>query len=414
MIKGKFKYWGFIKDPIYGYINITEEDKKLIDTPYFQRLRRIRQLPLADYVYPSAVHTRFEHSLGVAHLAMNIMINLPVEIEEDEAKIVRFASLLHDIGHGPFSHLFEVFLIKYFGLNHEQVGREIVIRSEIADILKDIGINPVEIGNLIVGESFSLKKYLQQIVKSGIDADKLDFIKRDNFHSGAGYGNIDIDRLVNTMEVYEEDLAINMTALHTFELFLLARVKSFEAIYFHKTLRIAQLMLLKAIEKYIEKNGFPSKLKLDEYLKFDDFRLWIKLAEDNSSKDIMERIERRDLIKEVFEKRFLSKESLGNIVKELDKIKESIIAKANINEDELFIDLSILPSVPYHGAYEYDPFEIPIVKVEEDKKIKYSLTELSPWVESIKGYLNILRVYTERKHRTKIEDICKKIFEDFP
>jgi len=231
MIKGKFKYWGFIKDPIYEYINITEEDKKLIDTPYLQRLRRVRQLPLADYVYPSAVHTRFEHSLGVAHLAMNIMINLPIEIEEDEAKIVRFASLLHDIGHGPFSHLFETILIKYIGLNHEQVGREIVIRSEIADILKDIGINPVEIGNLIVGESFSLKKYLQQIVKSGIDADKLDFIKRDNFHSGAGYGNIDIDRLVNTMEVYEEDLAINMTALHTFELFLLARVKSFEAIY---------------------------------------------------------------------------------------------------------------------------------------------------------------------------------------
>jgi len=414
MIKGKFKYWGFIKDPIYGYVNITEEDKKLIDTPYLQRLRRVRQLPLADYVYPSAVHTRFEHSLGVAHLAMNIMINLPVEIEEDEAKIIRFASLLHDIGHGPFSHLFEVILIKYFNLNHEQVGREIIIRSEIADILKDIGINPVEIGNLIVGESFSLKKYLQQIVKSGIDADKLDFIKRDNFHSGAGYGNIDIDRLVNTMEVYEENLAINMTALHTFELFLLARVKSFEAVYFHKTLRIAQLMLLKAIEKYIEKNGFPSKLEIDEYLNLDDLRLWIKLAEDSSSKDIMKRIERRDLMKEAFEKRFLSKESLSNLMKELDEIKESIISKANINEDELFIDLSILPSVPYHGAYAYDPFEIPIVKVEAYEKIKYSLTELSPWIESIKGYLNIVRVYTEGKYRTKIEDICKKIFKDFP
>jgi HD superfamily phosphohydrolase len=414
MIKGKFKYWGFIKDPIYGYINITEEDKKLIDTPYLQRLRRVRQLPLADYVYPSAVHTRFEHSLGVAHLAMNIMINLPVEIEEDEAKIVRFASLLHDIGHGPFSHLFEVILIKYFGLNHEQVGKEIIIRSEIADILKDIGINPVDVGNLIVGEAFSFKKYLQQIVKSGIDADKLDFIKRDNFHSGAGYGNIDIDRLVNTMEVYEEDLAINMTALHTFELFLLARVKSFEAIYFHKTLRIAQLMLLKAIEKYIEKNGFPSKLEIDEYLNLDDLRLWIKLAEDSSSKDIMKRIERRDLMKEAFEKRFLSKESLSNLMKELDEIKESIISKANINEDELFIDLSILPSVPYHGAYAYDPFEIPIVKVEADEKIKYSLTELSPWIESIKGYLNIIRVYTEGKYRTRIEDICKKIFKDFP
>jgi HD superfamily phosphohydrolase len=414
MIKGKFKYWGFIKDPIYGYINITEEDKKLIDTPYLQRLRRVRQLPLADYVYPSAVHTRFEHSLGVAHLAMNIMINLPVEIEEDEAKIVRFASLLHDIGHGPFSHLFEVILIKYFGLNHEQVGKEIIIRSEIADILKDIGINPVDVGNLIVGEAFSFKKYLQQIVKSGIDADKLDFIKRDNFHSGAGYGNIDIDRLVNTMEVYEENLAINMTALHTFELFLLARVKSFEAVYFHKTLRIAQLMLLKAIEKYIEKNGFPSKLEIDEYLNLDDLRLWIKLAEDSSSKDIMKRIERRDLMKEAFEKRFLSKESLSNLMKELDEIKESIISKANINEDELFIDLSILPSVPYHGAYAYDPFEIPIVKVEADEKIKYSLTELSPWIESIKGYLNIIRVYTEGKYRTRIEDICKKIFKDFP
>jgi len=290
MIKGKLVYWGFIKDPIYGYINITEEDKKLIDTPFFQRLRRVRQVPLIDYVYPSAVHTRFEHSLGVAHLAMNIMANLPIEIDEYEAKMIRSASLLHDIGHGPFSHLFEVILIKYFGLNHEQVGREIIIRSEISDILNDIGLNPKDIGNLITGEAFSFKKYLQQIVKSGIDADKLDFIKRDNFHSGAGYGNIDIDRLVNTMEIYEENLAINMTALHTFELFLLARVKSFEAMYFHRTLRIAQLMLLRALEKFIEKNGFPTKLELDEYLKLDDMRLWIKLAEDDSSKDIMKSI----------------------------------------------------------------------------------------------------------------------------
>jgi HD superfamily phosphohydrolases len=414
MIKGKLVYWGFIKDPIYGYINITEEDKKLIDTPFFQRLRRVRQVPLIDYVYPSAVHTRFEHSLGVAHLAMNIMANLPIEIDEYEAKMIRSASLLHDIGHGPFSHLFEVILIKYFGLNHEQVGREIIIRSEISDILNDIGLNPKDIGNLITGEAFSFKKYLQQIVKSGIDADKLDFIKRDNFHSGAGYGNIDIDRLVNTMEIYEENLAINMTALHTFELFLLARVKSFEAMYFHRTLRIAQLMLLRALEKFIEKNGFPTKLELDEYLKLDDMRLWIKLAEDDSSKDIMKRLERRDLIKEAFEKKFLSKESLNNIAKELENIKNSIVSRVNIREDDLYIDLSILPSVPYHGAYSYDPFEIPVVKVEGSTKVKYSLTELSPWVESIKGYLNIVRIYTENKYRIKVEEVCKKLFKDFP
>ncbi len=123
MIKGKLVYWGFIKDPIYGYINITEEDKKLIDTPFFQRLRRVRQVPLIDYVYPSAVHTRFEHSLGVAHLAMNIMANLPIEIDEYEAKMIRSASLLHDIGHGPFSHLFEVIL-------GEKVNKEKLIKNK--------------------------------------------------------------------------------------------------------------------------------------------------------------------------------------------------------------------------------------------------------------------------------------------
>ncbi len=410
MIKKKMKPWGFIKDPIHGYIPITEEDKMLIDTKEFQRLHRIKQLPLAEYVYPAAVHTRFEHSLGVMHLATLMMENLPVEINEEDAKLIRTAALLHDIGHGPFSHLFESITFKYYGINHEEIGKRVVKESYLADVLKSIGIDPVEIGYIITGEKFFLKRFLHQITNSGIDADKLDFIKRDNYHSGAGYGGIDIDRLVNTMEVYEDELAINVTALLTFELFIMARIKSFEAIYFHRTIRAAQLLLLKAIEEFFEEFNSKNSLNISDFLMMDDYKLWVEISRGEKSRVYLEKLEKRDLLKSVFEKKVIIKKKKEDLFKHLEEIQNDIAKAANFEADKVFVDLSMLPSVPYHNSYSGDPFEFPIFDSKTGRIGKFS--EYAPWVNALKGYINIIRVYTEKENREVVEKACKKILVD--
>src|SRR5208283_5825714 len=134
-------YWGFVKDPIYGYIQLTETERSIIDTLAVQRLRRIRQLAGAEFVYPAANHTRFEHVLGTMYLAGVVSDNLPVELTADERQRIRLAALLHDVGHAPFSHLFEPLLLKYMGRNHEDMSRWIIAESDLADVIRKQGFD---------------------------------------------------------------------------------------------------------------------------------------------------------------------------------------------------------------------------------------------------------------------------------
>ena len=134
-------YWGFIKDPIYGYIRLTAVEKTIIDTLAVQRLRRIRQLAGAEYVYPAANHTRFEHVLGAMYLAGAVVDNLPVQLSEFEKQKVRLAALLHDVGHAPFSHLFEPLLLKYLNRNHEEMSTWIIAESNLADVIRKEGFD---------------------------------------------------------------------------------------------------------------------------------------------------------------------------------------------------------------------------------------------------------------------------------
>ncbi|MEM3019021.1 MAG: HD domain-containing protein, partial [Candidatus Bathyarchaeia archaeon] len=143
------RYWSFIKDPIYGYIHITEQERDLIDTRPIQRLRRIKQLCGVEYVYPAANHTRFEHSLGVMYLAGVLAENL--EELASEMEKLRIAALLHDVGHGPFSHLFENLLMRRKGLNHEDMTFRIITETDLADLLRRQGYDPKEIGAIAVG-----------------------------------------------------------------------------------------------------------------------------------------------------------------------------------------------------------------------------------------------------------------------
>src|SRR5215467_3820728 len=145
------KNWGFIKDPIHGYIRINKIERSIIDSYPVQRLRRIRQLAGSEFVYPAANHTRFEHVLGAMYLAGVLGQTLPVELSEHEKQELRLAALLHDIGHGPFSHVFEPLMIRHLGKTHEDLTPWLVTETELSDVLQDAGFNPKRISRLAVG-----------------------------------------------------------------------------------------------------------------------------------------------------------------------------------------------------------------------------------------------------------------------
>src|ERR671925_2065787 len=196
------KFTGEITDPVHRYIRFSEVEKELIDTSIFQRLRRIKQLAGAHLVYPGAQHSRFEHSLGTMHVAGYAGETLFAKgylDDEDKVQKLRLAALLHDIGHGPFSHLFEEVLELRRRTSHENVGKQIISKSEISDILKKHGHNSSDICKLSFGESKI--KFFNEIISGGLSADLMDYLSRDGLFTGVEYGKIDYHRLISSFEV---------------------------------------------------------------------------------------------------------------------------------------------------------------------------------------------------------------------
>ncbi|MBS7625897.1 HD domain-containing protein [Candidatus Bathyarchaeota archaeon] len=412
------KYWGFIKDPLYGYIRITEWERSIIDTAPVQRLRRIRQLSGAQYAYPAANHTRFEHSLGTMHLAGILAESLPSLSPEEKVK-VKMASLLHDVGHGPYSHLFETLLSKYLGKTHEDMSLWIIRESEVGRALERIGLDPEEVGLISVGRlARPDKPYLNQIIRSSVDVDKMDFLLRDSYHTGASYGTIDIFRLIYTMDILDGNLAVDATALSTLETFLLARLESFRAIYFHRTTRAAQIMLIKALEKAKDELNLFKSISLQDYLQLDDQTLW-EMLKHSKSRDIIMDLDNRRLLKCAYEKTFFVRDQLVTNIFNNEavrrQIEEEIALKAGVPTDEVTIDVPSLPSVPYHYAIDIEPMNIPIFyKSKTGEKIPQRLGELSRIVDSLRVFLNIMRIYTKEVYREKVRKASTDVLGEAP
>ncbi|MEM2926809.1 MAG: HD domain-containing protein [Candidatus Bathyarchaeia archaeon] len=407
------RYWSFIKDPIYGYIHITEQERDLIDTRPIQRLRRIKQLCGVEYVYPAANHTRFEHSLGVMYLAGVLAENL--EELASEMEKLRIAALLHDVGHGPFSHLFENLLMRRKGLNHEDMTFRIITETDLADLLRRQGYDPKEIGAIAVGRLKDLENpILGQIVHGTIDVDKLDFIVRDSYHTGAGYGFVDIFRLIYTMDFMDGKLAVDATALSTLESFLLARLESFRTIYYHRAARAAQIMILDALQKAETALGILEFDDLDGYLALDDYSLWGMLVRCEASKPIMKALEERKLLKAAYDRTFFAEDTvlvsllLNERVRQ--RVEAEIAERVGIPPEEVFIDVPSLPSVPYHTVLGLEPMEIPIFKKTKDGNIvPQRLAELSKIGEVLRSFMNIVRVYTKEPYREKVGKASEEI-----
>ena len=402
-------FWGFIKDPIYGYIRLTETEKRILDTGPVQRLRRIRQLSGAEYVYPAATHTRFEHVLGTMYLAGVVAENLPAKLDEGEKKAVKVAALLHDVGHAPFSHLFEPILQKYVGKTHEDMSTSIILNSELSNVLQHEGLDPNLVSRLCVGRFEDPKRaYLDQIIRSSVDVDKMDFVLRDSYHTGAGYGGIDIFRLIYTIDVLNGNLAVDVTALSTLESFILARLESFRTIYFHKTSRAAQIMLLKALEYAKDDLDITQLGSVDEYLALDDDVVWAALRGNAKSRTIVDDLNRRRLLKCAYEKTFFVKDEFLSSLFTKDtvrvKMEEEIAHKAKVAVEDVSIDLPSLPSVPYHSATELEPMDIPVFyRGPNGEKLPQKISEVSKIVDVLMAYMNIIRVYTDEQYRDEVQ-----------
>jgi HD superfamily phosphohydrolase len=415
-------YWGEIKDPVHGYVYITEAEKNVIDTYPMQRLRRLRQLAGSEYVYPGANHTRFEHCLGVMYLAGHVLENPNISriVNDEEVDMCRISALLHDCGHGPFSHVFEHLLIKDLEKTHEDITSWIIEKSEVSDKLSNMGFNAKEVAGLAVGKLHKKDRaFLDQIISSAVDVDKQDFIVRDTYHTGAEYGFIDVYRLIHALDVLGENLAVELGALSALEAFVIARIESFKSIYFHRVGRAGQIMLATAMDKANKELGLTAFKTPEEYMALDDYTVWAALRKCKASNEIISSLENRRMLKCAYERTFYEKDAMiSNLFGRESyrrQVQSEIAREAGVELDSVIIDVPTVPSVPYHHAVLMESTEIPVfMRSPGGEKKLQRLSESSKIFETLKGFMNILRVYTSEADRAKVEKATAKILGKIP
>lgn len=231
-------------DPVYGFVSIPYEIiYDLIEHPYFQRLRRIKQLGLTNLVYPGALHTRFHHAMGAMHLmgeAIDVIRSKGHEITEEEARGVTIAILLHDIGHGPFSHALEHSIVN--NINHEDISELLMNRlNEEFDGQLTLAIK--------IFQNKYKKKFLHQLVSSQLDMDRLDYLKRDSFFTGVAEGVISSDRIIKMLNVVNDQLAMEAKGIYSIEKFIIARRLMYWQVYLHKTVLSAENSLVNILKR---------------------------------------------------------------------------------------------------------------------------------------------------------------------
>lgn len=230
-------------DPVYGFVGVQHPRVfELVEHPWFQRLRRIQQLGLSSLVYPGAIHTRFGHALGALHLMQHALLVLKgkgIEITEEESEAACIAILLHDIGHGPYSHALEFILAE--GVHHETISLA---------FMEELGKSPggMELAMAIFRDTYP-KRFLHQLVSSQLDVDRLDYLTRDTYFTGVHEGKIGWNRIIDMMDVQEDELVIEAKGIYSIEKFIIARRIMYWQVYLHKTVLCAEEMLIKTMQR---------------------------------------------------------------------------------------------------------------------------------------------------------------------
>ena len=365
-----------IHDAIHGSIKLNEWQLEIIDTPKFQRLRRIKQLGFAHLVYPGANHTRFEHSLGAMHVASKIT---------DDEEIIA-AALIHDIGHTPFSHSAENTLRRYLKRRHEDV-KDIIKSSEIKDILGKYGMD--------------WKRVVENVKKPPvsyvIDVDRVDYLLRDSHYTGVAYGIIDADRLLDKLVFDGREIYIEYGGIKAAESLLISRYLMYSTVYYHHVCRISKKMFEKALDLMI-RDGL---LSAHDLRSMDDYDITCLMRNsDGFPKEIITRLDNRDLYKRAL---YVPLHQVGIDIErvEIEEAEREIAETAGVDPLEVIVDI---PPI------EVEDFDIP---VEVDGE-KINIVEVSPLVKSLKeAHLRsvTLGVYTTQENVGKVSKAASEYFK---
>jgi HD superfamily phosphohydrolase len=324
-----------IKDSVHDHIEVTGVAESLLDTPPVQRLRRISQLGTAGLVYPSANHTRFEHSLGVYHLADRALSHL--SIEGRQAERVRAAALLHDIGHAPYSHNIEEVLYRHTGKYHDEVS-DLVNGGAIADILERNGLDPDRIAGLVAGNG-----ELGQLVSGELDVDRMDYLVRDAHHTGVPYGAIDHERLLRELRFVGGELVLAEGNVQSAESLLLARALMNPTVYRHHVARISKAMLRRGAERVIETGtADPETVR-----RMDDYAFHQTLRDCVLTEEIARRLDERDLLKRAVwaELDAVPEELLGAGPDQRREMETAVAEEAGVDRTTVLLDVPAEPEM---------------------------------------------------------------------
>lgn len=394
-----------VRDPIHGFISLTEEEVTVVDSSVFQRLRGIKQLAMTDYVFPGAVHTRFEHSLGTLHMANRILDRLaknPVPPKVDEIRVVRLAALLHDVGHGPFSHVAENFfrfpVERDVQLGHSKASVDVVRHHPDLDFLGDARENVADLLTDWLGQ----RTVLRDIVSGPLDADKMDYLLRDSYYCGVRYGVTDVERIVFTLQRIDDlpergrsFLGVSWKGREAVESLVLARYFMHNQVYLHHTRLICDAMISRAVKLAIRDGGTDPRLfeyktevsYLNVYLSLTDATLLEALQSSASehSKQIVERLRLRRLFKPILETEVstIPDPRVRSRVLELspeDMLKyEREIADASGMESEFVIlARQELTRPTYRGTPSKNILDAKTILVMGDDGIPRELEQISP------------------------------------
>lgn len=384
----------FIKDSLYGFIDLGEPFTSIVDTEPFQRLRHIKQLGLSYLVYPSANHTRFEHCLGAYYLAEKFARKFDFSNKEE----FKIAALLHDVGHAPFSHASEKVVEFGTHLSHEEYVGKIIEGSEIKDILIKAGLNKDKVLDFIF-----YKDPVGQLISGEIDVDRLDYLARDAYHTGVAYGVIDADLVVKVLKFSNGQFSSNIEYTPVLESILIARYMMFPTIYNHHTVRIAKTMFQDSLFELVSKGLIHAK----DLVYMTDADLTVKMKSFTESKETIRRLTDRKLYKLAL---VLHKDDfidLNKIFKlrddltYLNDIQNALKRDLNVQSGKVLIDV---PEKPVFGRSK--------IIITENGKL---LEEFSPLVNSLQQaewnhwYVGI---YCEKDEREKVGAAKESIKRD--
>lgn len=384
----------FIRDSVYGDIELNAFEEQVMDMPQFQRLRRIKQLGLISLIYPGANHTRFEHSIGTMNLGSKLATEL--ELSNDEIELIRISALLHDIGHGPFSHVSEGVL----SVPHEELTKYVITKTSMRDLLEE-KFNINDIVDIVNG-----KGYLGPIVSGELDVDRMDYLLRDSHNTGVAYGVIDYERIISNLKL-EDGLILNIKGVQAAEGALVSRYFMYPSVYQHHTTRIVNSMFRRSLRKIIDDGIINEK----DIYKYDDNDIVsiFRNCDNKYANDIMNRLDNRKLLKRVKTIRldnFKIPEKMYKIkADELRKAEKEISEDYNINEDYVFINIAAYP--------RFDEMK---TQVDLDGKL-YPLTEISNIISALsKARFNIpdISLYVPEDEKEKFEKFKLEQYLDLP